>query len=198
MKTPYTLTSPKMPYGTEVLIAESARYGTHYLELSYLNRDDTEPTYRILFDPQDTLARWTGTPENHVSQESITAAVKQLKRNVRKQKAVAREGHKTPAYRALLPVFERVVKHYHADFTFHDALFLAHENPARFIWAVSDSGTHIYCENSTWSRGALEYLRQNKSNTLEFYFWDSTTGLTRLLPDEIGAYVTRLPYQYES
>lgn len=185
----YTITPTHIE--TAVIITETTAdvYGRPrhtYVELSaQLDRDTA--TYRTKFrephavdytaslmrsiDDKTRCNYITSRIADYISADAYQAAIQQLDRNLAQMKREIKAGQRTPFYKAMKPHAARIIKHYHADFTFSDALTLGRADaPARFIWIVRTCGTWIIRENSAWTREVLESTNRSGDYT-EFYLF---------------------------
>jgi hypothetical protein len=144
------------------------------IEFEYETLKIKDIHYRIMMDLKDTLARWTGKPEQYVSEVSLKNAKKMIKDNLKKLKSDLINAKNHPAYNAMNEKFEKIVKHYHADFTFHDLNQLAnHDYNDHFIWIVRTCGTHLFFGQDNWSRAVFK-SQINSSELSECYYWNGT------------------------
>jgi hypothetical protein len=133
----------------------------------------TEWQYRLLRNPDDQLANWTGTPTNYVSQESIDAAQSLVCKSILKVKTAINKGKKHPAYKAMLVIANKKLRHFTDDFFFHDTWTLGRENPSNFIWMIRMTGTWLLNEHGKFCDGIIDYQKKNHEN--ELYYWDGVT-----------------------
>ena len=132
--------------------------------------------YRLLRSESDSLANWQGPEdaERIISAEAIEDAQNMIIRAVKGIKRILASGRKHPAYHDMNIEFKRIVKHYKADFTYHDLLRLAElakeDISARFIWMIRESGTWIITEKgSDFARCIIESQLKEKNHVCFFY-----------------------------
>jgi hypothetical protein len=156
----------------------------------------TEFHYRLMGHEKDTLANWQGREQaiNYTSQESIEKAEELLRKQVKHLRAVIRDGKLHPAYSAMLPHAKEIIKHYSDDFYFWDAIALARENPAFFIWIVRTCGSQLYTSKSAMVETCIKFYadKRNSDEREEFYFWDGMR-LHNIPANLAVSYMERMP-----
>jgi len=180
----YRLTPKHYPYNNCVLIEEfneGRNPYTAYLEVSIDYDSDTaslkswrgdlDISYRILRDPNDSLARWTGTPQYHVSQEAIDEAERMIINYWKNEiPALIEKGKQHPAYNQMKAIAEKEVKHFQPDFYFFDTIRLATENPDTFIWATRKTGTWMLLKTDDY-HSRQEIIKHAHKETSSNLFW---------------------------
>ena len=162
-----------------VIVKDNANHG-QLMELSIELNHDTlkieKINYRLMMSINDSLARWESEERAswYVSIESLNAAKKLLKRNVKELKVKLNDALTNSAYIAMKDYADDIIKHYKADFTFHDAIQLAdHSSNDRFIWIVRTCGSHLFYNPSEWATAVFN--QQKKSNEINQCFkWDGS------------------------
>jgi hypothetical protein len=133
-------------------------------------------TYRLLRSENDTLANWQGrdNAKNYVSELSIVACEKQLKKQFRELKNELELSHNNPVWLSLKPIADDYIIHYKTDFYYHDALTLLRNKPVKFLWVIRECGSWLITEQSDWNKGIMNDTIKNH-NTNHFYFVDNGT-----------------------
>jgi hypothetical protein len=137
--------------------------------------DNYKPfTYRLLKNENDSLANWQSrdNAKNYVSEKSIIACEKQLKKQFRELKKELELSHENPIFLSLKPIADDTIIHYKTDFYYHDALTLFRKNPVKFLWIIRECGSWLITEQSEWNKGIMEDTIKNH-NTNRFYFIDN-------------------------
>jgi hypothetical protein len=164
---------------SRIIIKEITTNGnTQFFEISSeINHDSLKIekiNYRLLRNESDSLANWQGRDQSawYVSNDSIIAAEKMLKKNLSQLKKDLSEALTHPAYFNMSQVVNDMVNHYKADFFFHDALQLSkHDSSIKFIWIARDCGTWLFYSQNNWSNEIFNSLKKSNENR-QFFFWD--------------------------
>jgi hypothetical protein len=135
--------------------------------------NDRQPfTYRLLRSETDTLANWQNKESaiNYVSEKSIIACERQLKKQFRELKKELELSHKTELFLKLEAIANETIKHYQTDFYYHDALQLYRNNPVKFLWVIRDCGSWLITKKSQFNNAIIADCTKNNN---QFYFIDN-------------------------
>lgn len=162
------------------------------VELSYQNRkQNNDISYRIKVDATDPLGRWTSRPEDYISSEALKYARLSLAKLERKQKRIVSLGRRMPAYKVLAAEAKRLglPTHYKEDLTFHDAYAIGAHNPAAFLWAIRECGTHMILYDDTtpkalkWAHEWISAIIHQKTRGEIYYLYTDKRGLKQCNPE---------------
>jgi hypothetical protein len=149
-----------------------------YIEVSAVfdrkNFKVTEFSYRLLRNPQDSLANWQGREQAinyYVGESAIVAAEKMVQSHIKGLKKVLKDGKETELWQALKPIAERKLQYYQDDFFYHDAMNISSIQPKNLIWMVRNSGTWFIYHKNDYNRAILD--QEAKENQHEIYYWNN-------------------------
>lgn len=125
-------------------------------------------TYRLLTPEKDTLARYFDY-KWYATQDEVDKAIRLIKKEFNKTKRMIKECNH-PAIESMDKIANDTIKHYMADYTWHDKLTLARHNLTSFVWIVRPTGTHLIGWNDVLGKTIIEYDMKNSDCT--FYLWD--------------------------
>jgi len=160
------------PVFNGVKIEEKTGNCREYLEVTYSHDKKLkieEWHYRLLYNLEDSLARWVHNPTDYISEKALTDAIKECKRQHAKMVKEIKLGQKHPIFEILKPIAESTLKHFREDFYHWDALRIQQNNPTKFVWIISESHTHLLDNNNRWNRGVIEYTEKQTNDTVYIY-----------------------------
>jgi hypothetical protein len=168
-----------------VIVKENNNLMEISIELDHSSLKIEKINYRLMMNLNDNLARWHSEDGalNYVSIESLNDAKKLLRKNVRNLKVKLNDAKLNPAYVAMSEYAEEIIKHYKADFTFHDAIQLMdHSVNDKFVWIVRECGSHLFYNPSSWSNAIFDQQKKNSEKNLCF-LWDGQRLINVSLDD---------------
>jgi len=173
------------PLNASVVIEQKNERYTQFLEVSATIDTDTKKletefrngrkikfSYRLMRSLSDNLANWQGEDNaiRYFGKTAIDSAKRRIKSDFKKTLAIIDSAKNHPAWDAMDTIATDNIKHYKADFYYHDALQLAKNANRAFLWIVRETGTRIMFSNSEWNRETLNYDMKNNADSL-VYFW---------------------------
>jgi hypothetical protein len=187
---------PTRDYGRQVNRLEiSAQIDTDTRKLTtrYNDPATVDYTYRLLRYENDTAAWYQSedTARNLVGSAALDQAKKLIDRGLTAQKKRITAGKKHPAYNEMHRQVEKTVKHYEADFFYHDAITLANNPTTPFIWIVREYGTHIIIDPRQLP--TVDHCKKNNPDAT-FFTW-SNGKLAKITPDLAAALTAQLKKQ---
>lgn len=165
-----------------VLITEFNQRYKSYLEITREFDNDKmelgEFHYRILTNPEDSLARWTGHPEDYVSLEAIQESERWLT-NLYTEfiPSMIAKGKRSKEWIQMLAESEyhKQPQHYKTDFTYHDAFRLGYKLPKKFIWILRDCGTWLLTDwyVNRFERAVIDQCLKSDYDHCHFYLCEN-------------------------
>lgn len=186
MKKPYEIIIKDNCYDSVII-----REYNQLLEVSFHLIHSKKPfevesvNYRIMYNLNDSLARWTSQPGDYVSAESIEQAIKTIKKLIGVQKAYIKNSTLHPAYNVMNQIVKEQVKHFASDFKTHDKIQLGKNTRDSFLWLVRSTGTWFIKNTSRFNDAIIEQeLRENRS----LFFWYNGSEIKEISKDEVKHY----------
>ncbi len=174
------------PYNASVVIEQKNDRYTQFLEVSasidtstrkleteFRNARKIKFSYRLMRSLSDNMANWQGEESavRYFGKPAIDSAKRRIKAEFKNTLAMIDSAKNHPAWGKMDTIATDNIKHYKADFYYHDALQMAKNENRVFLWIVRDTGTRIMFHTSTWNRETLAYDMKNNADSL-VYFWD--------------------------
>jgi hypothetical protein len=130
---------------------------------------DSNFKYRLLRDADDPLANWQHDPLQYVSEKSVLAAQRLLRKHIKSLGDVLEKGRQHPAYLEMDEIAKNTLQHYTDDFYWHDIMTLGRNNPSTFIWMVHQTGTWFVTHKSKGALVLIDLELKTKDNELYLY-----------------------------
>lgn len=176
-------------FDTDVSVLASYAYGYGYdyvrinADVDSKNGKITDISYCSVINPSDSSSRWINRNSaiSNVGEDAIIAGEKLLAKNVHHLRKMVRDGKSHPAFEAMNVEFEKTVKNYKTDFTWHDMIQLAIHPNQKFVWCTRDCGTELYFGVNEWMKVCLE----SGDRTRVWFVWSIQTGLIQIMSGDI-------------
>jgi hypothetical protein len=150
-------------------IEVSCEIDRKHLRVAKDKYSDSNFKYRLLCSIDDPLANWQHDPLQYVSEKSVLAAQRLLRKHIKSLGDVLEKGRQHPAYLEMDEIANNTLQHYTDDFYWHDILTLARANPSTFIWMIHQTGTWLITHKSKGALGLIDFELKTKDNTLYLY-----------------------------
>jgi hypothetical protein len=131
-------------------------------------------SYRLATSENDNIANWQGRDNaiNIMGENIILAAEKQVRKNILALRKTMKEAKLNPVWLTLKPIADRIIKHYQADFYYHDCKTFYESKPENFIWIVRECGTWLITNKNDFNKNLIEDQQKSTSEYKEVYFYN--------------------------